>query len=310
MSAPGQIYSRFNIGMPKNSENITIGIAIHNDERFVRRAIESAVDQAGRIIIADDASDCGTEKLCRSIASQYKHVEYKRHASRIGSVANFAFCLDTVSTPYFMWIGGHDFISRDCVSVLQGTLDENPDVVLAYGDAGMVDEDGELVRVNRRFAKRALSSSPTNRVLAMLEEMDWDGSIIYGMHRTEAIGEAWPKKPIYGPDLIALVRLAIRGKIMHVDSAKPLSFQKLRSPDNTPDAYMKRVGGNIGQSSPLDMCDLLFKIAAGVSVSSFPRKVRYLIWVSRALSVYGWTFGSFVGRKLCGSVTHQATGVL
>jgi len=106
-------------------ELLTIGIPAYNEAKYIRKTIESCVDQAGCIVISDNASTDDTQKICEELAQKYSNVFYFRHQENQGGAANFNFVLNQAKTKYFMWMGGHDSIdegySKHMIHMLENT---------------------------------------------------------------------------------------------------------------------------------------------------------------------------------------------
>jgi glycosyltransferase involved in cell wall biosynthesis len=60
---------------------LSIGMPIYNGARFVQEAIDSILEQDCdlELIISDNGSTDGTEKICRQYASKDGRIRYHRH---------------------------------------------------------------------------------------------------------------------------------------------------------------------------------------------------------------------------------------
>ena len=97
---------------------VTIGMPVFNGERLIRAALDSLLAQSFsdfELIISDNASTDGTERICREYAGRDKRIRYIRQLANIGGVPNFKFVLDEARGEYFMWSACDDIHSPDFV---------------------------------------------------------------------------------------------------------------------------------------------------------------------------------------------------
>jgi glycosyltransferase involved in cell wall biosynthesis len=86
---------------------VSIGMPVYNGENFLRLALSSLLAQDYphfELIISDNASDDGTEEICREYQAHDRRIRYLRHRENRGSPWNFAF---VARGDYFMW-AAHD----------------------------------------------------------------------------------------------------------------------------------------------------------------------------------------------------------
>jgi glycosyltransferase involved in cell wall biosynthesis len=105
---------------------VSIGMAIYNEERFLREALDSLLAQDFadfELIISDNASVDGTQAISLEYAARDPRVHYHRNDTNVGATENFNRVFWLSSGEYFMWAGGHDvwaptYLSR-CLAVLE-----------------------------------------------------------------------------------------------------------------------------------------------------------------------------------------------
>lgn len=88
-------------------ETVTIVIVAHNAEKFIHRAIKSALDQNAKcVLLVDDYSTDNTLGVAKSYdCDSLKIVTPKKHKG-VGNARGFA--LGLVSTPYVAWLDADD----------------------------------------------------------------------------------------------------------------------------------------------------------------------------------------------------------
>lgn len=259
-------------------DNITIAIPAYNEERFLRDAVLSCVDQSSRIVIYDNASEDRTEAICHELAAQHPNITYIRHATNIGALANFKFALDSTQTEYFMWLGAHDLLAENYVEGLVTVLDAQPDAVLAYAPAQLVDAAGYEMRTYRYlYAEQMASRRASERVHAVIRYLD-ECSLLHGIFRTHMARNCWFDVACLAFDNVFLTKVAVLGRLVRVDSTRYLR-RHFRETDSDME-QMYRVSGQRSPTRPSydEMASQQLEIAAhideGGPVMKFFRKER------------------------------------
>lgn len=203
----------------RNLSEVTIGVPAFNEEKYIEQSINSALLQNCDIIIGDNASSDRTPEICRNYQSIHNNITYIRHEKNIGSWGNFQTLVNATTTPYFMWLGAHDFIGERLVSTLSHSLSSDESMVGAFGRFSKLDYSeptnvcSNLFSPSARFLKGLLSDDPAERIYAMVTSCP-HCVIIHSLFRTSALRVACANvKPHLGCDLTVLARLSKLGKI-------------------------------------------------------------------------------------------------
>ncbi|MDR2641938.1 MAG: glycosyltransferase, partial [Planctomycetaceae bacterium] len=208
-------------------DQVTVIIPVYNEERFLRQALESVVNQVDRVIIGDNASTDNTEVICREFMDKYDYITYFRNSKNLGSCQNFILCAEKVDTEFVFHIGGHDLIPPDYVAKLKKTILANPDAVYAYADCQIIDCDGKFL--SRQEYNNQYAENPYGRMLApyladsrpiirATEFILHDNpcSILFGLCRTQKVIKEWLiSRPIAGLDVVTLFNLLLSGIFIH-----------------------------------------------------------------------------------------------
>jgi len=75
---------------------VTIGIPVFNGDQFLRKSIESIINQSYQdieIIISDNCSTDNTQTICLEYASRDNRIRYIRQPKNYGSINNFVVLL-------------------------------------------------------------------------------------------------------------------------------------------------------------------------------------------------------------------------
>jgi glycosyltransferase involved in cell wall biosynthesis len=108
----------------------TIGIPTYNRAGFLRRAIESALDQTYpdvEVLVSDNASTDETSEVVRSFGDR---VRYHRQSENLGSWPNFIHLTAMASGEYFTWLQDDDLIHPRFAERAVRNLTQSRDVVL------------------------------------------------------------------------------------------------------------------------------------------------------------------------------------
>jgi glycosyltransferase involved in cell wall biosynthesis len=130
---------------------VSIGLPVLDGERFLAEAIESILDQDFvdfELVISDNGSSDGTEKIGRRYATLDRRVAYVRHSRNRGLAWNFNYVLARTSGTLFKWAAWDDLLCPTWLSRCVDALDASPAAVLAYTRRVKIDADGEPLAPN------------------------------------------------------------------------------------------------------------------------------------------------------------------
>lgn len=165
---------------------VSIGMPVFNGEQFIRGALDSLLGQSFsdfELIISDNASIDGTERICREYADRDQRISYVRQPSNLGPVANFKFVLDEARGEYFMWAACDDTRSPDFIELNFKFLSENPEYVASTSPNGFEDR----IFDERTFVNFALDGEIFQRFIRFFD-FCWDShGIFYSLVRTNVL---------------------------------------------------------------------------------------------------------------------------
>ena len=114
---------------------VSIGMPVFNGEKFIRRALDSLLNQTlndFELVISDNASTDGTRRICLEYAARDKRIRYYRNDVSIDAISNFNRVLYVARGKYFMWAAHDDRWESSFVACMVQSLDSNPQAVLAF----------------------------------------------------------------------------------------------------------------------------------------------------------------------------------
>ena len=207
---------------------VTIGLPTRNGERHIRQAAQSVLEQdydSLELIISDNASDDGTEQICRDLARSDARVRYHRQTENVGLVPNFNAALHLARGTYFKWLGDHDWLTptyvRRCVEV----LDDDPSLILVTTQQGHVGSR-DVVETARYDGTSLRSDRPVERfseLLRLFNESHLLMDPLYGMVRQARVAPV-PRPIMVYEDEVFAARLALTGPFGHI--AEVLSYRR------------------------------------------------------------------------------------
>lgn len=178
----------------KKNPLVSVGMPVYNGEPYIRDALESLLEQTFtdfELIISDNASTDGTEKICREYLERDNRIRYFRQVENRGATANFRFVLDQAVGEYFMWAASDDLQTPEFIKILAHALDQDPSLVCVMSDVknigAVVDGDNaqtviddiriDDVKKNWPKCRKRFFRNPTSNIFFC----------IYGLFRTEIL---------------------------------------------------------------------------------------------------------------------------
>jgi glycosyltransferase involved in cell wall biosynthesis len=240
--------------MKAASTRLDIGVPVFNGERFLLRTVESLLAQtfdAFELVISDNASTDGTEKIARDLAAADPRVTYHRQPRNLGLAANYDFLARRASARYFKWANCDDlydprFLER-CIEVLE----RDAGVVLAYARTLFIDEDDRPLPIEDPGFP--LDYGPASaRLRYVIAAGHWDNALL-GVIRTSALEATrlWPNYP--AGDYALLGELCVRGRFVEIP--EPLFRRRIHAEASSQlvkdrELILRYVTGRVGFSLP------------------------------------------------------------
>jgi glycosyltransferase involved in cell wall biosynthesis len=210
---------------------VTVGMPVFNGEPYVRKAIESILEQTYanlEIIVSDNASSDATGAIALEYARRDSRIRYIRRDLNRGSTWNFDSVLQAARGRYFMWAAVDDWRSPGSIAAMFRALQADAETVTAGTPYVLVGPDG--VQVGDRLVPIDVTSeSAWERVRAIVPHR-LAGAYTYALHRSEVIRRyrfkpfAFIPHTAKGMEHSFLCYLAAAGKMVTVsDGSRPES---------------------------------------------------------------------------------------
>jgi glycosyltransferase involved in cell wall biosynthesis len=189
---------------------ISIGIPTYNRVDFLKKAIDSALNQDYpniEVIVSDNASNDGTRNLCLNYCNDTRF-KYIRSDFNRGPTENFYEVLSNAKGHFFMWLGDDDWIDSAYVSSCATFLFSDKSVSLVSG-APKYYRSGSKLFNGKVFSLE--SDFWWMRVILYYWKVT-DNGMFYGLMRTNQIKELRMTNTI-GGDWLLISSIAYFGKI-------------------------------------------------------------------------------------------------
>ena len=203
--------------------SVVIGATLHNRAAYLPEAIDSLLAQSFEhfaLILIDDGSTDGTEAVARSYERRDRRVRYLRFGERRGMVAAWRTAFEEATAAgaaFFAWGSDHDRWHPNWLATLVGTLENHPDVVLAYPLTQRIDPDGvSLSKPARQFETRGITDRRTRWSHLSRSHSLAAGDAVYGLMRADALRRAGVFREVLAPDRLLIAELTLQGQIRQV----------------------------------------------------------------------------------------------
>lgn len=217
---------------PVRQPRVTVGIVTFRHVDYVRRALDSTLAQENcAVVVADDASDDGTQDVIREWhagldAGQRGRVTLLLSTTNQGLTPTLNLVLENVRTPYFAYLAGDDWHLEDRLRRQADHL-EATGADLSYGDALRADSAGVLH--SRSFYERhpgwAEKIGTSDPLATFLTSGNWIAAPTV-MLRTEALHRIGGfDEQIAYEDFDCYTRIAARGDIAYLEGP-PLAVHR------------------------------------------------------------------------------------
>jgi glycosyltransferase involved in cell wall biosynthesis len=199
---------------------VSIGLPVYNGERFLERAIRSVLTQTLQdleLVIGDNASSDGTERIARAAAAADPRVRYIRHPRNLGAAPNYNHTLAAARAPYFKWLAHDDAMEPSFLEQAVAALEAQPHAPLCQAQVRFIDAEDRPIAVHDGLGDGTGAASPSARFAAMVLRSH-PCTAIFGVFRTEVLRASLQHASFHGADRALLAQLALRGPFLRLEA--------------------------------------------------------------------------------------------
>jgi glycosyltransferase involved in cell wall biosynthesis len=205
---------------------VSIGLPVHNGERYLANAIESVLAQTFgdfELLISDNASTDRTQEIGREIARSDPRVRYQRLDSNIGPVGNHNRCIDLARGRYFMWLASDDLLGETQVERCVEALETEPKAAMSFPRLTYIDEAGAVIGAQTTPDLSIVADDAGARAWQLVKH-ELAGveiySTFYSLMRRAALDRTRMHGTYVAADQVLLFELLLAGKLVQVQGAE------------------------------------------------------------------------------------------
>ena len=203
---------------------IDVVIPCYNYGRFLSACVRSVLEQSAgdlRVLIIDDASQDNSALVARMLARSDGRVSIIAHTRNRGHIRTYNEGIEWAESEYFLLLSADDLLVAGALDRAVRVMDENPDIVLTYGNCvawydnfplPVIDASGPFTWV-RTDLVRDMCATATNFVPTP--------TAIVRTSVQKEIGGYLPALPHAG-DLEMWLRFAARGGVARIRSVQAI----------------------------------------------------------------------------------------
>jgi len=189
----------------KIQPKISIGIPVYNGEKFIRKCLNSLLNQTFtdfEIILSDNASTDSTTSICQEYANKDQRILFIKQKSTGNAHWNYNFVLQQAQSEYFMWASADDIWHPEFIEKNLMFLEKHPDYVGSISEVefftGMWNENdtmnNDTFQPKRKYELvHPIVGTFEEKVKFMLKTKAFDN--ICSIFRTNTLKKCMIKKP-------------------------------------------------------------------------------------------------------------------
>ena len=198
--------------MNASNSKISIGIPVYNGEKFIRKCIESVLQQTDRnfeLIISDNASTDLTPDICKEFLNMDDRISFIRQNKNMGQNWNYNFLLEKAVGEYFVWVAADTFLLPEFLEKNIAVLESQDKAVgciskikiaNAYVDKFKTEKEilEKIGLAYRPFDTLPITGNYMERIRKYLKHFPWE--MFYSVYRTEPLRKSFVRGYLLGKD--------------------------------------------------------------------------------------------------------------
>lgn len=281
--------------MSKDGPALSVGLAVRNGQRIVKRCIESILSQDFtdlELVVCDNDSDDGTIETLQECARADRRIRLNVNPVNIGSHENMRRALDLSRGTFFRWISADDWLEPRCLSTCVRALESRPDAigVTTWFTIHTPDRPTRYEEYPGEFPDSPDLARRFERMLWFFHAGDAKYDPIYGTYRRDRLLRTPFPRPSERTDWLIAAELALLGPIIHVNERLANRTREYpRGVDRA--AFRRRLDPALGEqlkTSPSRLYRELYALAVSANLSEAQlrrcRRALRRFWVNEEIS--------------------------
>jgi protein O-GlcNAc transferase len=203
---------------------VCVGVPIYNEEKYIEQTIRSLkyqdVDDV-RFLVCDNVSTDRTLEIVLDTVGSDSRFTVFQHPKNLGSLNNFRFAFENSASDYFMWLGGHDFLSPGYLAAAQEKLNADPELAMVCGQPHGVMEaavDAAGAQLIQGAVYEFDQPSAPERYMKSVAELA-NCTIIHSLFR-RAHAAGFDMREVVSWDHVFISRLLWKGRLAYLEREK------------------------------------------------------------------------------------------
>ncbi|GAA3715372.1 hypothetical protein GCM10022421_23670 [Oceanisphaera sediminis] len=198
---------------------VCVGVPIYNEADYLGETLTSLKRQTLNdlhFLIIDNASTDQSVELCLDIIGNDERFTLLQQHENRGAMPNFQAAFALSQSEYFMWLGGHDYLSDDYLVYAAAELDRSPQTAMVLGQPHAV-FNGQRHGLVKEALYDFSSDNRLERYLASIAGLG-NCTIFHSLFRRQALQRHVLRKTI-SADHVTISHLLWHGKLHFLEEA-------------------------------------------------------------------------------------------
>ena len=207
--------------MVRESIKVSLGIPVYNESRFLKKTIDSLLNQTYsniEIIAIDNASTDNSFRILKEYSNKDPRLKIFKNDKNIGLSNNFNLLVSKSSGEYFGWIGAHDIYNKDYIEKMVSKIIKNNNSSVVFSNVSKIDSDNKIIINKKETGFQLLNNNKFIRLLKIPWLIKGSGDIVMGIFEVDKLKKTdLFSKSVLWADVFLVYQLASTGKIIRIN---------------------------------------------------------------------------------------------